>query len=268
MSRNSLLLALLVLAGGPSAVSIAEETPPGKAVEQSFANDEAAAQYLKDLEPKIQKQEPAEAVASVKRLVAYWKDQAVKPETKKPIPGLVAWYARRKVQEVALAGVDGLSEIGRGEGTKSLVALLEPLLPKDDSKPDEVAGAVADAVFAALKKVADPDPAVTDPIVKLFVHPSNAVVGKAADVFGGYRAAKATVRRELFEEVLKSFEGVASQAQAPPSSVANKSATNKWSAIGDAVMRAVNALSHQQFESMAAARAWFNDHKKDLESWS
>jgi hypothetical protein len=33
-------------------------------------------------------------------------------------------------------------------------------------------------------------------------------------------------------------------------------------------MRAVNALSHQQFESMAAARAWFNDHKKNLESWS
>ena len=86
-------------------------------------------------------------------------------------------------------------------------------------------------------------------------------------MFGGYGKAPADVRRDLFEELLKSFEGVASNAQAPPKNVVNKSAQNKWSVINGGVMGAMTALSRQSFETMASARAWFNDHKKDLADW-
>jgi len=264
MNKATLLLALLVLAGGPSMVSIADDAPPAA---QPESHDPDAVAYLKALEDAIQKQTDEQAVASVKRLVGYWKDATVKAETKKPIPGLVAWYARRKTADVALAGVAGLGDIGKGEGAKQLVAVLDAVLVKDDSKPDELGAAVTDAVFATLKKVADPDAAVTAPIVKLFVHPNDAVVAKAADVFGGYGKAPVDVRRELFEQMLRSFEGVASQAQAAPKNVVNKSALNKWSVIGGGVMGAMTALSRQSFETMAAARAWFNDHKKDVADW-
>ena len=247
--------------------SIADDGNPLSPVTAPPSHDPDAVAYLKALEGEIQKQTDEQAAASVKQLVAYWKDATVKAETKKPIPGLVAWYARRKTADVALAGVAGLADIGKGEGAKQLVAVLDALLAKDASKPDEITQKVTDAVFAALKYVADPEPAVTAPIVKLFMHPNDDVVAKAADVFGGYGKAPAEVRRDLFEEMLKTFEGVASSAQAPPKNVVNKSALNKWSAINGGVMGAMTALSRQSFETMASARAWFNDHKKDLADW-
>lgn len=270
MNKQTLLLALLALAGGPATAALADDVPPVVPVTPvvpPVSHDPEAVEYLKTLEGVIQKQTEAESLSSIRQLVAFWKDAAVKAETKKPIPGLVAWYARRKVEGVALAGVAGLADIGKGEGAKNLVAVLDAVLVKDDSKPDEIGAVVTDAVFAALKQVADPDASVTTPIVKLFLHPNDAVVAKAADVFAGYGKAPTAVRRDLFEEMLRSFEGVASQAQAAAKGV-NKSALNKWVAVGSAVMGSIDALSHQRFATMAAAREWFNEHKNKIDAWT
>jgi len=269
MNKRIFLLAVVVLAAGTSTTSMADDLLPAAPVPPAStpSHDPDAVEYLRALEGEIQKQTDDESVASVKRLVAYWKDPTVKAETKKPIPGLVAWYARRKTAVVALAGVAGLAEIGKGEGARNLVAVLDAVLVKDDSRPDEENAAVTAAVFGALKKVADPDPAVTGAIVKLFLHPNDSIVARAADALGGYGAAAPEVRRDLFEELLRSFEGVAAQAQASVKGV-NKSALNKWVAVGAVVMGSMNALSHQQFATPAAARQWFNDHRGNLGAWT
>jgi hypothetical protein len=259
MNHRTLFLSVVVLAGGPVTASAGDGAPPAAA---TTSHDPDAVQYLRALEGAIQRQTDDEAAASVKKLVVFWKDPTVKDATKKPIPGLVAWYARRKAPAVALAGIDGLADIGKGEGAQNLVAVLDVALEHDDT-PAQVTA----AVFAALKKVADPDPAVTGAIVKLFLHRDNAVVAKAADTFGGYGAAPAEARRGLFETMLRNFEGLASQAQAT-GKAANKSAQTKWVAVGGAVLGAMNALSHQQLGTIAAARQWFNDHHKNLDAWT
>jgi hypothetical protein len=259
MKRRMLVLALLVLAGGPAMASPGVGAPPPAV---TVTDDPDAVQYLRLLEGSIQKQTEDEAVAGVKNLLIYWKDPTVKEETKKEIPGLLAWYARRKDPTVALAGIRALEDVGKGEGAQNLVAVLAVVLDRDDTP-----SAVTAAVFAALKRVADPDPAVTEPLVKLFVYRDNAVVAKVADVFAGYGDAAPDVRRHLFEELLRSFEGVASQAQATAKG-ANKSALSKWVAVGGSVLGAMNALSHQQLVTMAAARRWFNDHHRSSNAWN
>jgi len=260
MTRRTLLLSILVLAGGPAMASPGDGAPPPAAVAPT--HDPDAVKFLRALQDSIQRQTDDESVATIKKLVAYWKDPAVKDETKKPIPGLVAWYARRKTVAVALAGVAGLADIGKGEGARNLVAVLDAALERDDASSDVTA-----AAFAALKRVADPDASVTGALVKLLLHKDDAVVARAADALGGYVGAPAEVRRDLFQDLLRNFEGLASQAQTTTKGV-NKSALNKWTAVGAAVLGAMNALSHQQLPTMAAARQWFNKHHENLDAWT
>ena len=268
MLPKTLALVLFAVAATHVASSFADGTAPAPARSPASAqpvaptHDPDAVTFLRTLEATISKQTNDEEIASIKTLVGFWKDPAVKDETKKPIPGLVAWYARRKSTPVALAGIAGLADIGPGEGAQNLVALLGSVLGRDDAAPEVVAG-----VFAALKKVADPDPAVTDALVKLLVNKDNLVVAKAADTLGGYGAAPGDVRRDLLEQLIRSFEGVASQAQSQPKKAPNRTAMNKWATVGSAVVGAMNALAHQSFTDPAAARRWFNEHHRDADLW-
>jgi hypothetical protein len=258
MKRSTLLLALLVSVGGPAAFA----APPNATnLPTASPHDAQAVDFLRALETTIQKQSDEEAVTSVKRLVALWKDPGVRAETKKPIPGLVAWYARRKPVVVALAGIEGLADIGKGEGATNLVAVMNVLLDREGA-PEEP----RKAVFAALKKVADPDPAVTSALVKLFVHKDDAVAALAADAVGGYRDAPVALRRDLFEELLKRFEGLESTAIAS-GKIAVRSEMEKWAVLRVPVMESMGALAKHPFATMAEARKWFNDHKKDAAAW-
>jgi len=258
MNRAIAGLVLVLAAVGPAAFALADDVPPAPVVPVPPTHDPDAVKYLQGLADKIDKQVAEEAIPTVKTLVNYWQDPAVKAETKAPIPGLVARYGKRKEAPVALAAVKGLEEIGKSEGSKNLLVVLDALLDRSDFDGD-----VTKAVFASLKRLADPDEAVVKALLKLFHYKDDAVVAKAVEAIGGYGAAPFELRKSLFEEVLKSFEGVESESHRPT----NKAAFNRWSVVSGSVMPAVTALGHQSFTDLAAARQWFNDHSKDADAW-
>lgn len=259
MKRAIFVLALCLAAAGPAVSASGDGTPPAPpVVPVPPTHDPDAVKFLAALGDKIATQPEDEALASIKQLVAFWKDPAVKDATKEPMPGLLARFAKRKDSPVALAAVAGLADIGKGAGSKNLLVVLDALLERDDLDTD-----VTKAVFAALKKLADPDEAVVKALLKLFHYKDDGVVAKAAETIGGYRDAPADLRRSLFEDVLKSFEGVESESKRP----ANKAAFNRWSIVGGAVGDALVALAHRSFTDLAAARQWFNDHHKDDAAW-
>jgi hypothetical protein len=267
MKSAMFALVLAVSVAGPAVSSYADgtppTTPPAPTGPVAPAHDPDAVKFMHTLQETIEKQTDAEMQASIKQLVAYWKDPAVKDATKAPMPGLVAWYGRRKSVPVAMAGISGLADIGKGEGSKNLLLLLGDFLDHDPPTPQSL-----NAVFAALKRVADPDSTVVKTLLKLFNYKDDAVVAKAAETLGGYAAAPGDLRKSLFEELLKTFEGLASEAHAPPGKgTANKSAVNKWNVVGGSVVGAMGALAHAQFADMPAAREWLNKHHRDPDAW-
>ena len=259
MKCATLVLVLSLAAGGPAASVFADDVPPAApAVPVPPTHDPDAAKFLTGLADKIEKQAAEEAIPTIKTLVNYWKDPAVKTETKAPIPGLIARYGKRKDAPVALAAVAALEEIGKGDGSKNLVVVLEALLDRGDLDSE-----VTKAVFGSLKRLADPEEAVVKVLTKLFHFKDDTVVAQAVDAIGGYGAAPFELRRSLFEEVMKSFEGVESESHRP----ANKAAFNRWSVVGGSVLSAITALGHRSVTDLAAARQWFNDHSKDADAW-
>lgn len=259
MSRTTLALTLTVLAAGLAAVPAgparADDPPPAAAAP---SHDADLAQYLKTLEPQIRSQTDEQSVASVKALLDFWKDPAVSADARKPIPGLVAHYAERRSAPVAMAGIAGLGEIGKGEGARHLLGVVDAALSRKEPPAEILA-----AAFAALKKAADPAEPVTKSLTKLLQYKDDHVIAQAADALGGYGAAPGDVRKDVFEELLKDFEGVASEARKP----GNKSALNKWNVVGSSVMGALGSVAHQSFADPAAARKWFNDHRRDVAAW-
>jgi hypothetical protein len=266
MKSTMRILVLAVLAAGPAASSFADgapTAPPAPTAPVAPTHDPDAVKFMHDLQSTIEKQSDAEALASIKQLVTFWKDPAVKDSTKAPMPGLLAWYGRRKSVPVAMAGISGLVDVGKGEGTRNLLTLLGDFLDHDPPTPQSL-----NAVFAALKRLADPDGSVIKTLLKLFNYKDDAVVAKAADTLGGYKDAKVELRKDLFDELLKTFEGLSSEAHSPPGKGAtNKSALNKWGVVGGSVVGAMGALAHQTFADMPAARKWLNEHHRDPDAW-
>src|SRR6188768_2645306 len=102
MKRAILVLVLSLAAVGPAAFVLADDVPPAPVVPVPPTHDPDAVKFLQGLADRIEKQTAEEALPTVKTLVAYWKDPAVKAETKAPIPALLARYGKRKEAPVAL----------------------------------------------------------------------------------------------------------------------------------------------------------------------
>lgn len=262
MKSTMLVLAMLVSAVSPSVSAFADGTPPvtppAAPAPVPPTHDPDAVKFMDNLRKSIEKETDAEALASIKQLVAFWKDPAVKDSTKQYMPGLLGWYGRRKIPAVAMAGISGLADIGKGEGSKNLLEVLSDLLDRDPPTSQTTA-----AVFSALKRVADPDSTVIKTLLKLFNYKDAVIVAKAADTLGGYANAPGELRKDLFEELLKTFEGLSAEARVAK----NKGAMNKWVTVGGSVVGATAALAHQTFADMPAARKWLNEHHRDPDAW-
>jgi hypothetical protein len=252
-------LALVLLFGAALAPAAARGDGPAPAPAPAVPHEADAVKFMHELQDTIAKQTDDQALASIKQLVAFWKDATDKDSTTAPMPGLVAWYARRKIPAVSAAGIGGLADIGKGEGTRNLLQILDTFLDRDGATATTTA-----QTFAALKKVADPDPAVVKTLLKYLFYKDDSVIAKAADTLGGYATAPGDLRKELFEELLRNFEGLAAEAR----KAANKSAANKWGIVGGSVDGALGALAHQSFTDPAAARKWLNEHHRDPAAWS
>lgn len=263
--RTSLVLAGAALIAGVPAVALtaalvpipalAQEKPPEPAA--PTRNDEAV-KLLEDVKARATKHDEAEAKAAVAKLVEYWKDKDVLPETKKLIPDAIERYARQDRVAVSVPAIDALGELSPEEGAKSIRAVLEREIKAKQPSLD-----VYGACLRGLKKLADPSKGTTELLVDLLKRKESDIVSKAADAISGYKDAPGKVRRDLLEEVLKTGESAFQAAQSGKDSAA----TAKWSTIQNGVMAALRSLSGQNFSDPVAARKWFNDHKKDAKIW-
>lgn len=259
MTRNAAALALVLFLAAPTVVALAKgggSSPPP--VKQPTKDDECAA-YLADIAGKRQSQTDDEATASVKQLVKYWKDGAVKDATKTPIPGLLVWYEKRyddkKKPAVAALAIHGLADIG-GKGVQHLVQILDGLLMQKDPSME-----LLGAAFDGLKSAADPD--ATRTLFKILVEREPGLAGSALDALGGYAAAAPDAKKRVFEELLGDCETMSAVA----AKGTDKAAVDKWTALLSPSLATLGALSRQRFEDLPAARKWLTDHARDPEAW-
>jgi hypothetical protein len=265
MKRLVGALAVLVLGAAAWATPGPDGTTPpagqqagGEAPTPGAPKDAEAAQYLKDLKPQIGKQADAEAKASIKKLVAIWKDKDVTAATKKPVPDLLEAYARLDKQTlIAVDAIDALGDLGPEEGAGPVLSLLDRALKAKDPPVD-----IYGSCLRSLKKLADPRKATVGKLIDLLRNKADDVVAKAADAMGGYKDSPGKVRKELIEELIKNTEGTFSQSKDPK----NATQVSKWRIIQFSVLGSLKALSGQDFKDPEEARRWFNEHKKD-KSW-
>lgn len=248
-----LIPALLVFALGTAAPppAWADDAPKDQPEEPS--KDQLAVQSIKTIKAGASKMADADAKTAIAKLLEHWKDKDVSDATKKPIPDVLQTFGRSDKGPVAIAAIDALGELGP-PGAPPAISILEHAL-----KAKEPSVEVYGSCLRALGKIADTKRSTVGTLTDLLKHRMDDVVGKAAQAMQGYKDAPGKVRRELLEELIKSTEGVASQAN----DAKNAAQVRKWNIIQTAVMGAVSALSGQKFSKMSDVRAWFNDHKKD-----
>lgn len=213
---------------------------------------EKAEDYAKDFKKNMKKMTSAEQMEAVDKLVGYWTDKDVteKGAKKAILEGLSKTTGVRDKNVVAhtMKKVVALGE--------DSIKLVLPTLNRElgQKAPDE---SVYEAALATLAAIHSENKLVTKTLTKLLQDKESEIVGLAARTLAGYADASGKVRKELFEEVLKSTEGVYSGAQSQ-----NQTLERKWNVIGDDVVDALSKLSHVKLSDPAQARKWFNDNKK------
>lgn len=257
MKAKALLVVSLLFAA-PAAASAQDggTTPPTPPPATAGPTKDAeAAAFLKEVKAKMAKETDTDAKASIGRLLAIWKDKDVTEETKKPVPDLLEAYARQDKVTVAMEAISKLGDLGGNAGAAPVLSILEHAL-----KAKEPAVDIYGSCLQALHRLADTKKTTVKALMDLLKHRMDDVVGKAADAMAGYRDAPGKIRRDMLEELIKSTEGTASQANDPK----NAGQVRKWNIIQGSVMKALSALSGgQKFKDPSEARKWFNDHKKD-----
>jgi hypothetical protein len=258
MKRMLPLALVIVTVVAPPAIALAKggAAPPPNSVKTH--NDEAA-EYLSNLVSLRSGQKDAEAIASVAKLADYWRDQQITADIKAVIPGLLLWYARRHSDAVSLAGVNALAGMGKGQGSQSLARFVDGMLLQKDRSAEAMA-----AAFKGLQKTADPDPSVVKTLLTAVASREKEVAALAVGAIAAYDKAPPDTKRHLFEQSLSSFEGMSAAAAATD---ADKAVVEKWAALGAPALAELDALSHQQFADVPAARKWFTEHGREPGSW-
>jgi len=244
------LVALLVLPV-VAALAAPQDEPPAP------TKDDVAKEYFEAIKKDVGKQDEGAARAATEKLVEIWKDAEVTEDVKKEIPDLLEKIADSKEEMAAVAGIEGLGTIGGDDAAKALTKVLDKAL-----KAKEPSVQLYSACLKSLGEVASEDAKVVKALVKLLKHKDHDVVGKTAGALAGYKERDGKLRKELLEECIKQSEGVYNAAQNNDTNM-----KRKWNIIQSGIMSALNALSGQTFENPAAARSWYNDHKKDRDLW-
>lgn len=258
-AHRTILTAVLCIGLGVagSASAEAQEKPPAPEAPAPTRDDEAK-KFVAETVAKFAKQDEADARASVTKIAELLRDKDVQADTRKSLVDLLAKYGASDRTAVATAAIDVLGDQPAESAAKPLRDLLERSLKAKAPVAD-----VYGACLRALKKLADTSKPTLDLLTDLLKRKEYEVIAKAADAIAGYKDAPGKVRRELMEEVIKLGESAYQAAQSGKDSAANA----KWRTIQGGVMSALGALSGQSFPDPLAARAWFNDHKKDAKVW-
>lgn len=263
LNRNLILTLALaaalagVAAPGAASPAFAEDPPAAPPAETP---DQKAATYIKTVKAAQAKQVEAEAKIAIGELLKIYADAAINAENKKQVVDLVAKYSRMSdkvvVQTAALEAIGQLTPV---DGAKPALDFIQAELKNKAPNVE-----LYTAAFRALKKLADPSKSTVSAILEYLKYKDDMVVGKACDALSGYKGAPGKLRKEMLEELIKQTEGVfAGSKQAD-----NKPAQRKWNVIQSNAVAALQALSGQNLSDPGAARAWYNDNKKNDKVWN
>ena len=219
--------------------------------EEPSASDKAEA-YAKDFKKNAKNMTSSEQMEAIDKLVGYYTDKAVTEKgAKKAIMDGLSKMTVVRDKNVIAHTMKKVAAMGEDS-----VKLVLPTLNREltQKAPDE---SVYEAALATLAKIRSENKLVIKTLTKLLKDKENEIVGLAARAIAGYEGSSGKVRKELFEEVLKSTEGVYSGAQGQ-----NQTLERKWNVIGDDAVDALSKLAHVKLADPAVARKWFNENKK------
>jgi len=244
--RGLCILAVVVLVLAPVAAARPDEEPDPNEVARDFA---------KEFKKEYKDASEADLVTGIDKLIANFTDEAIdERRARKDTLEALKKVTRLRNNVVVAHLLRKSPALG-----DAALAIIIPVLRSELSKkvPEEV---IYETALEALGKLHSEEKVAIKQLTDLLTHPENSIVSRAFRAMAGYAPASGRVRKELFEEALKSSEGVYSGAQNR-----NQTLERKWNIIGDDVMSALNKLSGVKHRNPADARSWFNDNKK--RSW-
>jgi len=228
---------------------------PAFAADEEPTASEKAEAFAKAYKKGMKKMTSAEQMEGVDRMVADFMNKEVTEKgARKAIRESLSKTTIVKDKTVVAHVMKKVEALG-----EDAVVLILPALQRELAKkaPEE---SIYETALETLGKIRSENKAVIKLLTKLLKDKENEIVGLAARTIAGYAEASGRVRKELFEEVLKSTEGVYSGAQSQ-----NQTLERKWNVIGDDVVDALSKVAHVKLADPALARKWFNDNKK--KSW-
>lgn len=242
------------LAPDCSAAQAAEDPAP---VPTDPVREKAALALAAQVKSEAAKHSDALARDAISRLAAIFEDPAVSENAKKAVVDALARYMKDfDRSSIVGTALDALAAAPRGDAARVVIETLGRALGAKDVPADVVA-----ASFRALKRIADPSKPTVDALLGYTRYKDYEVVASTCDAIAGYGAAPGAVRKRLFEELVKTFEGIYN------GSTSDDVNRKKWSVAGPNVTAALNALSGVSHANPAAARQWFNENKKNADVW-
>jgi hypothetical protein len=102
------------------------------------------------------------------------------------------------------------------------------------------------------------------PLLEMLGHDSFVLQGAAAQALGSYVDAEQKVRKDIFEQLLKTIIPLQDTLDTGDQASADYEETRKrYDAISTSIAGAMEALTGQQAGDFRAWNRWWNDHKKD-----
>jgi hypothetical protein len=244
--RAPLLIVLCLLLLAPF-VKAADDTPP-------TPNDQAK-DYAKEFKKDYKKMSEGDVLAGIDKLVAFYKDEKVDEKSvRKELLSALIKAASLHDDVVIVHLMEKCGEMDEEVVQIVLVTLKRELAQK---VPKEK---IYEAALAALGKLHVENRRVTKEITDLLNNKDFSVIAAAVRAIAGYASAGGEIRKELFEEVLKSSEGVYSSAENNDPNM-----KKKWNVIGQDVKETLVKLAGVPLDNPSVARQWFNENKK--KSW-
>jgi len=251
MHRFRLALLLLLVFGFAASPLLAKDEEP------LTPNEEAEA-FAKAFKKTYKKLPESEMLASIDKVVAYYKNAEV--DDKKVRKALIDAMGKASTVRDSVIVAHVMKQCGNMD--TGAVRVILPTLARELKKKvpeDRVYG----AALESLGKLHSEERAAVKTLTDLLKNKDDAIVARAAYAISGYKTASGKIRKELFVEVVKQSEGVYSSSMAQ-----NENMKRKWTIIGDDVMEALNVLASPPlaegtaFENPQKARSWYNDNKK------
>ncbi len=240
----------------------ADKPPDDKTAEDKKAEEVKA--FLKHYEEGLSKMTGEEAISGIAKLKGYYLDPKLDPDLKKSVMTLFSTKVVKFRGEGRDAYLEAAAKALGDMGGDSSVTLLKFLVEYANGQKIQIT-AVVRAGLAGLGKIASPKPADVKYLTEL-LKGEDEFISDAARALAGYKKAPGSVRKEIFEELLKNCEGVFSKQQAN-----DNNAKRKWNIWGSEVIDAMKAVTRQEFATPIEFRRWLNDKGpnggKNPKSW-